>query len=98
MNNLETWTKYDTYFIIVSFVISFIFIGFGLMRYSNLFIKFLFFGIVASLLFFLFRYLKNANIIFPDDDVVWHPNNEFPIENNKNTTISSEDTNPTDNI
>ena len=97
MNNLETWTKYDTYFIIVSCVISFILIGFGLMRYSNLLVKFIFFGIVASLLFFLFRYLKNANIIFPDDGEVWHPNNK-----SSDTTVSAEDTSsdtsPTDNI
>ena len=93
MNNLETWTKYDTYFIIVSCVISFILIGFGLMRYSNVLVKFIFFGIVASLLFFLFRYLKNANIIFPDDGEVWHPNNK-----SSDTTVSAEDPSPTDNI
>ena len=93
MNNLETWTKYDTYFIIVSCVISFILIGFGLMRYSNVLVKFIFFGIVASLLFFLFRYLKNANIIFPDDGEVWHPNNK-----SSDTTVSAEDPSPIDNI
>ena len=93
MNNLETWTKYDTYFIIVSCVISFILIGFGLMRYSNLLVKFIFFGIVASLLFFLFRYLKNANIIFSDDGEIWHPKNK-----SLDTSTSSEDPSPTDNI
>ena len=87
MNNLETWTKYDTYFIIVSSVISFIIIGVGLMRYSNLLVKFIFFGIVASLLFFLFRYLKNANIIFTDYGEVWHPNNKY-----SDTIVSSENT------
>ena len=63
MNNLETWTKYDTYFIILSCVISFIIVGVGLFKYSNLLIKFIFFGIFTTLLFFLFRYLKNQDII-----------------------------------
>lgn len=97
MNNLETWTKYDTYFIIVSSVISFILIGFGLMRYSNVLVKFIFFGIVASLLFFLFRYLKNTNIIFPDDGEVWHPNNKS-LDNAVSAENTSSDPSPTDNI
>ena len=93
MNNIKTWTKYDTYFIIVSCVISFILIGFGLMRYSNLLIKFIFFGIVASLLFFLFRYLKHIDVIFPRDGEVWHPKNT-----SSDPIVSSEDNTDTNNI
>jgi hypothetical protein len=102
MNNLETWTKYDTYFIIVSCVISFLLIGVGLIRYSQPLIKFIFFGIVATLLFFLFRYLKNADIIFDSDDVVWHSNNNKQNKNNNeqsgNNDIGSENIEERDNI
>ena len=71
MSNLETWTKYDSYFIIISVTISFVVVGLGLIRYNNLLIKFIFFCLIAALLFFLFRYLKTENIVFDETLDKW---------------------------
>ena len=66
MNSLSNWSKYDTYYIIIAVVASFIFVGLGLIHYNNLFIKFIFFCVICVLLFLMLRYLHESNNLFGD--------------------------------
>ena len=64
----NSWSKYDTYYIIIAIIASFIFVGVGLIHYNNLFIKFIFFCVICILIFFMLRCLHQSNNLFGNNE------------------------------
>ena len=77
MKSINEWTNNDTIYIIMSIIVSMAFVGIILSDYNNMIVKFIFFGIITALLFFLLRYLNERNMLFN--------NNQFYLGNKKNT-------------
>ena len=76
MKSINEWTNNDTIYIIMSIIVSMAFVGIILSDYNNMIVKFIFFGIITALLFFLLRYLNERNMLFN--------NNQFYLGNKNN--------------
>ena len=94
MNKLLEWTSSDTIYIIIACVVSLSFVAIVLSAYNNIFIKLIFFGVITTLLFFLLKYLHEANMLFADQNktkwnnmvsknVVEKYENEYENKNNQ---------------
>ena len=58
MNKFNDWTNSDGPYVIISIVLALVFVFGFLGNYNNFLIKFIFFGVITTLLFFLFKYLR----------------------------------------
>ena len=71
--DINKWDKNDTIYILISIIVSIIFVSVILINYSNNIIKFIFFVVIAVLLFFLLKYLHEVKLLYGNKNNVNMP-------------------------